>query len=363
MNVNEVIAGRANEMAIGARGGKKPIHPNDDVNMSQSSNDTFPTALHMAVAMELAERLLPALHGLRAALDVKRAAFDGIVKIGRTHLQDAVPLTLGQEFSGYVAQLDGDITRIEATLPGLYELALGGTAVGTGLNAHPEFAVRSAARIAELTGLPFVTAPNKFQALAGQEATVFASGALRTTATSLMKIANDVRWLGSGPRAGLGELRLPENEPGSSIMPGKVNPTQSEMLTMVCVQVFGYDAAIAIAGSQGNFELNVFKPVIAYDLLHSIDLLSDGSRSFTEHCIVGLEADTDRIAGHVGNSLMLVTALAPSLGYDKAAQIAKNAHHEGTTLREAAVASGYITGEAFDAAVRPEEMTRPTRAG
>jgi len=361
--VNEVIAGRANEMATGARGGKKPIHPNDDVNMSQSSNDTFPTALHMAVAMELTERLLPALRELRDALDVKRAAFDGIVKIGRTHLQDAVPLTLGQEFSGYVAQLDGDIGRIEATLPGLYELALGGTAVGTGLNAHPEFAVRSAARIADLTGLPFVTAPNKFQALAGQEATVFASGALRTTATSLMKIANDIRWLGSGPRAGLGELRLPENEPGSSIMPGKVNPTQSEMLTMICVQVFGYDAAIAIAGSQGNFELNVFKPIIAYDLLHSIDLLSDGSRSFTEHCIVGLEADTDRIADHVGNSLMLVTALAPSLGYDKAAHIAKKAHHEGTTLREAAVASGEITGEAFDAAVRPEEMTRPTRRG
>jgi fumarate hydratase class II len=363
MNVNEVIAGRANEMATGARGGKKPIHPNDDVNMSQSSNDTFPTALHMAVAMELTERLLPALRELRDALDVKRAAFDGIVKIGRTHLQDAVPLTLGQEFSGYVAQLDGDIGRIEATLPGLYELALGGTAVGTGLNAHPEFAARSAARIADLTGLPFVTAPNKFQALAGQEATVFASGALRTTATSLMKIANDIRWLGSGPRAGLGELRLPENEPGSSIMPGKVNPTQAEMITMVCVQVFGYDAAIAIAGSQGNFELNVFKPVIAYDLLHSVDLLADGCRSFTEHCIVGLEADTDRIADHVGNSLMLVTALAPSLGYDRAAQIAKKAHHEGTTLREAAVASGHISGEDFDAAVRPEEMTRPTRAG
>ncbi len=363
MNVNEVIAGRANEVATGARGGKKPIHPNDDVNMSQSSNDTFPTALHMAVAMAIAEQLMPALRGLRDALDAKRAAFDGIVKIGRTHLQDAVPLTLGQEFSGYVAQIDGDIARIEATLPGLYELALGGTAVGTGLNAHPEFAVRSAARIAELTGLPFVTAPNKFQALAGQEATVFASGALRTTATSLMKIANDIRWLGSGPRAGLGELRLPENEPGSSIMPGKVNPTQSEMLTMVCVQVFGYDAAIAFAGSQGNFELNVFKPIIAYDLLHSIDLLSDGSRSFTEHCVVGLEADEARIADHVANSLMLVTALAPSLGYDRAAQIAKKAHHEGTTLREAAIASGYITGEAFDAAVRPEEMTRPTRAG
>jgi fumarate hydratase class II len=360
MNVNEVIAGRANEMATGVRGGKKPIHPNDDVNRSQSSNDTFPTALHMAVAMDLNEKLIPAVRGLRDALDVKRAEFDGIVKIGRTHLQDAVPLTLGQEFSGYVAMLDGDLARIEAALPGLHELALGGTAVGTGLNAHPEFAVRSAARIADLTGLPFVTAPNKFQALAGQEAAVFASGAIRTLATSLMKIANDIRWLGSGPRAGLGELRLPENEPGSSIMPGKVNPTQAEMITMVCTQVFGYDAAIAFAGSQGNFELNVFKPIIAYDLLHSIELLADGCRSFREHCIEGLEADTDRIDHHVRNSLMLVTALAPSLGYDKAAEIAKKAHHEGTTLREAALATGYISGEDFDAAVRPEEMTRPT---
>ena len=360
MNVNEVIAGRANEMSTGVRGGKKPIHPNDDVNRSQSSNDTFPTALHMAVAMDLHEKLIPAVRGLRDALDLKRAEFDGIVKIGRTHLQDAVPLTLGQEFSGYVAMLDGDLARIEATLPGLYELALGGTAVGTGLNAHPEFGVRSAARIADLTGLPFVTAPNKFQALAGQEATVFASGAIRTLATSLMKIANDIRWLGSGPRAGLGELRLPENEPGSSIMPGKVNPTQAEMITMVCTQVFGYDAAIAFAGSQGNFELNVFKPIIAYDLLHSIELLADGCRSFREHCIEGLEADTERIDHHVKNSLMLVTALAPSIGYDKAAEIAKKAHHEGTTLREAALASGYISGEDFDAAVRPEEMTRPT---
>ncbi len=360
MNVNEVIAGRANEISTGTRGGKKPIHPNDDVNKSQSSNDTFPTALHMAVAMDLTERLLPAVRGLRDALGVKRLAFDDIVKIGRTHLQDAVPLTLGQEFSGYVAQLDGDLARIDATLPGLYELALGGTAVGTGLNAHPEFAVRVAARIAELTGLPFVTAPNKFQALAGQEATVFASGALRTLATSLMKIANDIRWLGSGPRAGLGELRLPENEPGSSIMPGKVNPTQAEMITMVCVQVFGYDAAVAFAGSQGNFELNVFKPVIAYDLLHSIDLLADGCRSFTDHCVVGLEADVERIADHVGNSLMLVTALAPSIGYDRAAEIAKNAHKSGSTLREAAIASGYLTAAEFDTAVRPQEMTRPT---
>ena len=282
------------------------------------------------------------------------------MKIGRTHLQDAVPLTLGQEFSGYVAQLDGGIARIQATLPGLYEIALGGTAVGTGLNSHPEFAVRVAARIAELTGLPFVTAPNKFAALAGQEATVFASGALRTLATSLMKIANDIRWLGSGPRAGLGELRLPENEPGSSIMPGKVNPTQSEALTMVCVQVMGYDAAIGIAGSQGNFELNVFKPIIAHDLLHAIELLTDACRSFREHCVEGLEADPVEIDEHVANSLMLVTALTPQIGYDKAAEIAKKAHHEGTTLRAAALALGYLDEAAFDELMVPEAMTRPS---
>ncbi|HEX2625701.1 MAG TPA: class II fumarate hydratase, partial [Candidatus Limnocylindrales bacterium] len=283
-----------------------------------------------------------------------------IVKIGRTHLQDAVPLTLGQEFSGYVAQLDGGLTRIHATLPGLYEIALGGTAVGTGINSHPEFAERVAARIAELTGLPFVTAPNKFAALAGQEATVFASGALRTLATSLMKIANDIRWLGSGPRAGLGELRLPENEPGSSIMPGKVNPTQSEAMTMVCVQVMGYDAAIGIAGSQGNFELNVFKPVIAHDLLHAIELLTDACRTFREFCVLGLEADRNRIDEHVANSLMLVTALTPRIGYDKAAEIAKKAHHEGTNLREAALALGYLDGAEFDALIQPEAMTRPS---
>ena len=359
MNVNEVIAGRANELATGTRGGKAPIHPNDDVNRSQSSNDTFPTALHMAVAMALDDRLLPAVGELRDALAAKARAFDGIVKIGRTHLQDAVPLTLGQEFSGYVAQLDGDIARIRATLPGLYELALGGTAVGTGLNSHPEFADRVAKRIAELMGLPFVSAPNKFQALAGQEATVFASGALRTLATSLMKIANDVRWLGSGPRAGIGELRLPENEPGSSIMPGKVNPTQSEALTMVCVQVLGYDVAIGIAGSQGNFELNVFKPVIAHDLLHSIELLSDACRSFREFCIEGLEPDRARIEEHVANSLMLVTALTPKIGYDKSAEIAKKAHHEGTNLRTAALALGYLTEAEFDALMRPEDMTHP----
>ena len=360
MNVNEVIAGRANEVATGARGGKSPIHPNDHVNRSQSSNDTFPTALHMAVAMALVQDLMPAVQALRDALDAKRAEWDGVVKIGRTHLQDAVPLTLGQEFSGYVAQLDGGLDRIRATLPGLYEIALGGTAVGTGINSHPEFAERAAVRIAELTGLPFVSAPNKFAALAGQEATVFASGALRTLATSLMKIANDIRWLGSGPRAGLGELRLPENEPGSSIMPGKVNPTQSEALTMVCVQVMGYDAAIGIAGSQGNFELNVFKPIIAHDLLHAIELLTDSCRSFREHCVEGLEADRARIDEHVANSLMLVTALTPRIGYDKAAEIAKKAHHEGTTLRAAALALGYLDETEFDTLMRPEAMTRPS---
>jgi len=360
MNVNEVIAGRANEAATGARGGRQPIHPNDHVNRSQSSNDTFPTALHMAAAMAIVEDLVPAVRALRDALDAKRAEFDDIVKIGRTHLQDAVPLTLGQELSGYVAQLDGDLARIEATLPGLYEIALGGTAVGTGLNSHPEFADRVARRIAELTGLAFVTAPNKFAALAGQEATVFTSGALRTLATSLMKIANDVRWLGSGPRAGLGELRLPENEPGSSIMPGKVNPTQSEALTMVCVQVLGYDTAIGIAGSQGNFELNVFKPLIAHDLLHAIELLTDACRSFREHCVEGLEADRTRIDEHVRNSLMLVTALTPRIGYDRAAEIAKKAHKEGTTLRDAALALGYLDEAEFDELMRPEAMTRPS---
>ena len=360
MNANEVIAGRANELAGGARGGKSPVHPNDDVNRSQSSNDTFPTALHMAAATAISADLLPSLGALRTALEAKREAFNDIVKIGRTHLHDAVPLTLGQEFSGYVAQLDGDIIRIEATLPGLYEIALGGTAVGTGLNSHPEFAERVAARIADLTGLPFRTAPNRFAALAGQEATVAASGALRILATSLMKIANDIRWLGSGPRAGIGELRLPENEPGSSIMPGKVNPTQSEMLTMVCVQVMGYDTTIGFAGSLGNFELNVFKPVIALDLLHAIELLADGCRSFREHCVEGLEPDLERIQANVSNSLMLVTALAPTIGYDKAAQIAKRAHHDGTTLREAALALGFMSAEAFDAAIDPRAMTRPS---
>ena len=359
MNANEVIAGRANELATGTRGGKVPIHPNDDVNRSQSSNDTFPTALHLAVAMAIGEDLLPSVRGLRAALDLKRADFDGIVKIGRTHLQDAVPLTLGQEFSGYVSQLDGDLDRIEAVLPALYEIALGGTAVGTGLNSDPRFAELVADRIAKLTDLPFVSAPNKFAALAGQEAEVAASGAIRTLATTLMKIANDIRWLGSGPRAGLGELRLPENEPGSSIMPGKVNPTQSEMLTMVCVQVMGYDAAIGFAGSMGNFELNVFKPIIAHDLLHGIELLSDGCRSFREHCVEGLEADRERIEEHVANSLMLVTALTPAIGYDKAAEIAKKAHHEGTPLRAAALSLGYMSEGDFDRLMDPAAMTGP----
>jgi fumarate hydratase class II len=359
MNVNEVIAGRANELASGSRGRKSPIHPNDDVNRSQSSNDTFPTALHVAVAMALTDRLIPSVRALRDALDAKARAFDGIVKIGRTHLQDAVPLTLGQEFGGYVAQLDGDLARLDATLPGLYELALGGTAVGTGLNSHPEFADRVAQRIADLTGRPFVSAPNKFAALAGQEATVFASSGLRVLATSLMKIANDIRWLGSGPRAGLGELLLPENEPGSSIMPGKVNPTQAEMLTMVCVQVMGYDVAIGIAGSQGNFELNVYKPVIAFDLLHGIDLLADGCRSFREFCVEGIEPNLGQIDDNVRRSLMLVTALTPEIGYDKAAEIAKKAHHDATTLRQAALALGYISESRFDELMQPGRMTRP----
>jgi len=315
--------------------------------------------MHIAAAEEAERRLLPQVKKLRDALHAKSGAFRDIVKIGRTHLLDAVPLTLGQEFSGYVAQLDAGMKRIREILPEVYELALGGTAVGTGLNAHPEFAERVAARIAELTRLPFVSAPNKFAALAGQEATVFASGALRTLATSLMKIANDIRWLGSGPRAGLGELILPENEPGSSIMPGKVNPTQSEALTMVCVQFMGYDAAIGIAGSQGNFELNVFKPIIAHDLLHAIELLTDACRSFREFCVEGLSADRERIAEPVSQSLMLVTALTPEIGYDKAAEIAKKAHHEGTTLRVAALALGYLSADRFDELLDPEAMTRP----
>jgi fumarate hydratase, class II len=360
MNVNEVIANRAIEMAGGKRGSKDPIHPNDDVNRSQSSNDTFPTAMHIAAAEELVQRLIPAVRALRDALDAKATEFADIVKIGRTHLQDAVPLTLGQEFSGYVAQLDADLARLDGALPGLYELAIGGTAVGTGLNAHPEFADRVARKIADLTGLPFVSAPNKFAALAAHDALVHASGALRTLAVSCMKIANDVRWLASGPRAGLGELILPENEPGSSIMPGKVNPTQSEALTMVCTQVIGNDVTVGLAGSQGNFELNVFKPVMILNVLHSGALLTDALTNFRRFAIEGVEANTDRIAEDVANSLMVVTALNPHLGYDKAAEIAKHAHHHRTTLREAAVALGHLTAEEFDRLVRPERMTHPS---
>ena len=359
MNVNEVISNRAIEMAGGTRGSKDPIHPNDHVNMSQSSNDTFPAAMHIAAVEEIVHRLVPSVQALRAALQMKVEAFADIVKIGRTHLQDAVPLTLGQEFSGYVAQLDADLERIEQTLPGLYDLAVGGTAVGTGLNTHPEFADRVAARIAELTGLPFVSAPNKFASLAAHDAVVFASGALKTLAVSLMKVANDVRWLASGPRAGFGELVLPENEPGSSIMPGKVNPTQSEALTMVCVQVLANDVAVGMAGSQGNFELNVFKPVMIFNLLHSVDLLTDSCRNFREFAIEGLEANVEQIKAHVENSLMLVTALNPHIGYDNAAAIAKHAHKNKLTLREAAVALGHLTAEKFDELVRPEDMTSP----
>ena len=359
MNVNEVISNRAVELAGGERGSKAPIHPNDHVNMSQSSNDTFPTAMHIAAADEVVRRLVPAVIALRDALARKIDEFDGIVKIGRTHLQDAVPLTLAQEFGGYVAQLDADLARLETVLPGLYELAIGGTAVGTGLNTHPEFAERVADRIAELTGLPFVSAPDKFAALAAHDALVMASGALKTLAVSLMKIANDIRWLASGPRSGLGELILPENEPGSSIMPGKVNPTQSEALTMVCVQVLGNDATIGFAGSQGNFELNVFKPVIIFNFLHSVDLLADMCRSFRQHAVEGLRANEERIAEHLGNSLMLVTALNPHIGYDNAAAIAKHAHRQGLTLKEAAVALGHLTEEQFEELVRPEDMTGP----
>jgi fumarate hydratase class II len=359
MNANEVISNRAIELAGGTLGSKKPIHPNDDVNMSQSSNDTFPTAMHIAAAEEIVNRLMPAVQKLRDALHAKAEEFAGIVKIGRTHLMDAVPLTLGQEFSGYVAQLDADLRRIDAVLPDVYELAIGGTAVGTGLNTHPEFADRTAAKIAELTGLPFISAPNKFAALAAHDALVMASGALRTLGCSLMKIANDIRWMGSGPRCGLGELRLPENEPGSSIMPGKVNPTQSEAMTMVCLQVIGNDTAIATAGTQGNFELNVFKPLIIHNLLHSITLLADSCVSFTEFCVLGIEPDRERIAGYVANSLMLVTALSPHIGYDKAAKVAKKAHEENTTLRQAAVELGYLKPEEFDRYVQPNKMLAP----
>jgi fumarate hydratase, class II len=357
MNVNEVISNRAIEIAGGEMGSKKPVHPNDDVNMSQSSNDTFPTAMHIAAAAETARRLLPAVKKLRDALDAKGKEFAGIVKIGRTHLQDATPLTLEQEFSGWVSLLDRDGARVAMALDGLYDLAIGGTAVGTGLNAHPEFAERAARKISELTGLPFRSHPNKFASLSAHDEVVFASGALKTLAASLMKIANDIRWLASGPRCGLGELTLPENEPGSSIMPGKVNPTQCEAVTMVAVQVMGNDAAIGIAGSQGNFELNVFKPVMIFNYLHSVELLADACISFVDHCITGIEANRDQIDKYVQNSLMLVTALAPKIGYDNAAQVAKAAHKAHISLREAAIKLGFISGEDFDELVRPEDMT------
>ncbi|HXN93490.1 MAG TPA: class II fumarate hydratase [Candidatus Acidoferrales bacterium] len=359
MNVNEVISNRAIELAGGEMGSKKPIHPNDDVNMSQSSNDTFPAAMHIAAASETVRRLLPAIKTLRDALDVKAKEFADIVKIGRTHLQDATPLTLGQEFSGYVNLLDRDGGRVAVALDGLYDLAIGGTAVGTGLNAHPEFAERAARKISELTGLPFRSHPNKFAALSAHDEIVFASGALKTLAASLFKIANDIRWLASGPRCGLGELSLPENEPGSSIMPGKVNPTQAEAITMVAVQVMGNDAAIGFAGSQGNFELNVFKPVMIYNYLHSVELLADACNSFVEHCVHGIEANREQIDHYVQNSLMLVTALAPKIGYDQAAQVAKAAHKAHISLREAALNLGYVTPEEFDALVKPEDMTHP----
>jgi fumarate hydratase class II len=356
MNVNEVIANRASELLGGTIGSKRPIHPNDDVNRSQSSNDTFPTAMHVAVAEEVHRRLLPALRHLRAALVQKATDFHDIVKIGRTHLQDAVPLTLGQEFGGYATQVAHGIRRVEHTLPSLHELALGGTAVGTGLNAPAGWAETVAAEIAALTGLPFVTAENKFEALAAHDALVEVSGALKTLAASLFKIANDVRLLGSGPRCGIGELVLPANEPGSSIMPGKVNPTQSEALTMACVQVMGNDAAVGFAGSQGHFELNVFKPVIAHNVLQSVRLLADGAVSFTDHCVAGIEPDRARIAELLERSLMLVTALNPHIGYDNAAKVAKKAHAEGKTLKAAAVELGLLTAEDFDRWVRPEEM-------
>jgi len=356
MNVNEVLANRASELMGGERGEKRLVHPNDDVNRGQSSNDVFPTAMHVAAVRALHGGLRPALQGLRATLQDKAQQFTDIVKIGRTHLQDATPLTLGQEFSGYAAQLGHGMAHVASAMPHLYELALGGTAVGTGLNAHPEFGTRVAQALARETGLPFVSAPNKFEALAANDALVHAHGALKTLAVSLTKIANDVRWLASGPRSGIGEISIPENEPGSSIMPGKVNPTQCEALTMLCAQVMGNDVAVNIGGASGNFELNVFKPVIIHNFLMSVRLLADGTASFEEHCVRGIEPNRERIAELVQRSLMLVTALNPHIGYDKSAEIAKKAHREGTTLREAATALGYVTGEQFDAWVRPEDM-------
>ena len=359
MNANEVISNRAIEMLGGVMGSKKPVHPNDHVNMSQSSNDTYPTAMHIACAEQIVHHLLPSLKHLHAALDKKAKDFAHIIKIGRTHTQDATPLTLGQEFSGYAAQVASSIKRIELTLPGLCELAQGGTAVGTGLNAPVGFAEKVAEEIATITGLPFVTAPNKFEALAAHDSMVFAHGAINAAAAALFKIANDIRFLGSGPRAGLGELALPENEPGSSIMPGKVNPTQSEALTQVCAHIFGNQAAITFAGSQGHFELNVYNPMMAYNFLQSVQLLGDAAVSFTDNCVVGIEAREDNIRKGVENSLMLVTALNTKLGYDACAKIAKTAHKNGTTLREEAVGGGYLSNEEFDQYVRPENMIGP----
>ena len=361
MNVNEVISNRAIELAGGTMGSKKPVHPNDHVNMSQSSNDTYPTAMHIAAVEAIENYLVDRVMLLRNTLDEKSKQFMDIVKIGRTHLQDATPLTLGQEMSGWVAQLDLALSAIRATLPQLYELALGGTAVGTGLNAHPKYGETVAAEIAALTKQPFVTAPNKFAVMAGHDAFVGTHGSLKQLAVALMKIANDVRWLASGPRSGLGEITIPENEPGSSIMPGKVNPTQSEAVTMLAVQVMGNDAAIGIAASQGNFELNVFKPVIAYNFLQSVRLLADGAKSFNDHCAVGIEPDRARIKQLMDQSLMLVTALNRKIGYDNAAKIAKNAHKKGTTLRESAIELGLLSGEEFDAEVKPEQMVGPLK--
>ncbi|MCJ2136533.1 class II fumarate hydratase [Methylobacterium sp. J-026] len=360
MNANEVIASLANERLGAKRGGKSPVHPNDHCNRGQSSNDTFPTAMHIAVAREIQGRLLPALSHLHTALDAKARAFASIVKIGRTHLQDATPVSLGQEFSGYAAQVALGGARVAATLPGVLALAQGGTAVGTGLNAHPEFADRFAAKVADLTGLSFTSAENKFEALATHDALVFTQGALAALAAGLFKIAQDIRFLGSGPRSGLGELSLPENEPGSSIMPGKVNPTQCEALTMVCAQVIGNGTTVSFAGSQGNFELNVFKPVIANAVLQSIRLLADAAVSFTDNCVVGIKANEDKIADLMSRSLMLVTALAPSIGYDKAAEIAKTAHKNGTTLKQEALRLGYVTEAEFERVVRPETMLAPS---
>ncbi len=357
MNMNEVLANRASELLGGGRGIECKIHPNDDVNKGQSSNDVFPSAMHVAATRSINHQLKPAIRALRQTLAAKAEEFSGIVKIGRTHLQDATPLTLGQEFSGYVSQLDHGLAHVDASLPHLYELAMGGTAVGTGLNTHPEFAVRTAAELARLTELPFITAFNKFEALAANDALVHAHGALKTLAASLMKIANDIRWLASGPRCGIGELQIPENEPGSSIMPGKVNPTQSEAVTMLCCQVMGNDVAINMGGAMGNFELNVMKPLIIYNFLQSVRLLSDGMMSFNDHCASGITANVEHIDELMRNSLMLVTALAPHTGYSKAAEIAKKAHREGTTLKEAAIASGHVTADQYETWVKPEDMT------